>query len=48
MNGIEKYIKENIEEFDAESNLMRLIEVEGLRYTHLDHCEIRDLNLPKE
>jgi hypothetical protein len=38
----------HIAEFDAEGNLMRLIEVEGLRYTHLDHCEIRDLTLPKE
>lgn len=38
----------HIAEFDTEGNLMRLIEVEGLRYTHLDHCEIRDLTLPKE
>ena len=38
----------HIAEFDAEGNLMRLIEVEGLRYTHLDQCEIRDLTLPKE
>ena len=38
----------HIAEFDTEGNLMRLIEVEGLRYTHLDQCEIRDLTLPKE
>ena len=38
----------HIAEFDAEGNLMRLIEVEGLRYTSLDKCEIRELTLPQE
>lgn len=38
----------HIAEFDAEGNLMRLIEVDGLRYTSVDKCEIRELTLPKE
>ena len=38
----------HIAEFDTDGSLLRLIEVDGLRYTSLDKCEIRELTLPQE
>ena len=38
----------HIAEFDTDCSLLRLIEVDGLRYTSLDTCEIRELTLPQE